>query len=142
MPNIPGFYLLFRTYSHFRAYYGSRHLEELVSRNLIAPRPSSLLDQIYRNGLASTTKQLPSAPSTGTEKDIKDNGSETNSSATSTNSSKEEAEDIIYLNKDSGSLIADAFETKAMAIEIERAVEQVEKALKEEQKVNSETEKK
>jgi hypothetical protein len=141
LPNIPGFYMLFRTYSHYRAYYGSKHLEELVSRNLITPKPSPLLDQIYSTGLSSKTKYLPPAPP-AEKKDSLDIASQTKSQATTTESINEEADDILYLNKNSGSLIADAFESQAMAIEIERAVEQVEKAMKEEQKVMSDTEKK
>jgi len=143
LPNIPGFYLLFRAYSHFRAYYGSKHLEELVSRKLISPSPSKLLDQIYADGLISKTpKQLPVAPSTLKAEDLENTTSETKSETSTTEPAHQEEGDILYLNQDSGSIIANAFETKSMAIEIERAVEQVQKVLKEENKAGTESDKK
>src|ERR1700761_238376 len=55
IPNIPGFYLLFRAYSHFRALYGARHLEFLVQNKLVETVPSPKLDDLYIQGFPETS---------------------------------------------------------------------------------------
>ncbi|KAI9739139.1 MAG: hypothetical protein M1834_007352 [Cirrosporium novae-zelandiae] len=47
IPNIPGFYLTFRAWSHYRALRGSQHLEFLLNENLTYLSPSSTLATIY-----------------------------------------------------------------------------------------------
>jgi hypothetical protein len=47
VPNIPGFYMLFRAWSHWRAYYGAKHLQVLVEKNLVLPVPDGRLEGAY-----------------------------------------------------------------------------------------------
>ena len=109
VPNIPGFYLLYRAYSHYRALYGARHLGFLVENKLVEPVPSTKLDELYatgRSGISAT------------------DGAETAERQLAAGEA-----DVMLLNKDSGALISEAFETKEMGVEVERAVEQVEKVI-------------
>ncbi|KAH8804790.1 mitochondrial K+-H+ exchange-related-domain-containing protein [Xylogone sp. PMI_703] len=50
IPNLPFFYLVFRAWSHWRALAGSKHLEFLLDKNLVAPEPSVILNEIYARG--------------------------------------------------------------------------------------------
>ena len=100
VPNIPGFYLLFRFWSHYRALYGAKHLQFIVANRLFQPSPSNQLDTIY--SASSTPRKIEAV------------GVET---------------DVMLLNKDSGPAIAKEFGVDEMQVEIERAVEQVEKKL-------------
>jgi hypothetical protein len=113
IPNIPGFYLLFRAYSHYKAWSGSQHLEYLVDKQLVRPAPSELLDEIY----ASSSK-LIEAPIETAEKEISDE------------SALLLDDEVMFLNQESGSQIANAFDVKELGVEIERAIEQVEKKIK------------
>jgi Mitochondrial K+-H+ exchange-related len=130
VPNIPGFYLLFRTYSHYRALYGAKHLEYLVTNNLISPTPSKILDQVYAAGLMSSADPSKTMdPKSLTSEDVNDIASDFASQVPDEVSESDHQGDVMFLNKASGVAIAGAFEVSEMAVEIERAVEQVEKTL-------------
>jgi len=121
LPNIPGFYLLFRAFSHYRALYGAKHLELLISKNFLKETPSKLLDQVYTSTLLPSTKAHGKLnPESLKDEDIND---------AATRKTKESASEVMLLDMSSGSAIAAAFGVKEMAIEIERAVEQVNKSL-------------
>ncbi|KAI9171085.1 protein (fungal and plant) [Paramyrothecium foliicola] len=47
IPNLPFFYLLYRAWSHWRALAGGKHVQWLVENKLIAPSPSTELNQLY-----------------------------------------------------------------------------------------------
>ncbi|MCJ1286295.1 hypothetical protein MMC26_005640 [Xylographa opegraphella] len=47
LPNIPFFYLVWRAWSHWRAFSGSKHVEHLLQEGLIKSAPSDLLSRIY-----------------------------------------------------------------------------------------------
>ncbi|EMR08885.1 hypothetical protein PNEG_02669 [Pneumocystis murina B123] len=55
IPNIPGFYLLYRAYSHWKAFHGAQHLKYLLKNNLFYPSASSSLEKVYGNSLQNTT---------------------------------------------------------------------------------------
>jgi hypothetical protein len=125
VPNIPGFYLLFRTWSHYRALYGAYHLEFLVKHNLIEPKPSPMLDRIYTAGLlASTTGKLVKAEEVTSD--------QIESTAARMERHLEAGRpDVMLLNPESGKDISGAYELREMALEVDRAFEQVDKALTE-----------
>ncbi|KAG5513949.1 hypothetical protein PMAC_000571 [Pneumocystis sp. 'macacae'] len=54
IPNIPGFYLLFRAYSHWKAFNGAQHLDYLLKNNLFNLSASSSLDKVYGTSLQNT----------------------------------------------------------------------------------------
>jgi hypothetical protein len=128
IPNIPGFYLLFRGYSHFRALYGARHLEYLISNNLISLQPSKILDQVYAAGLRS--QNCPVDPKSLTVEDVREIASDLSLPLPQEDGAKEQIEDVMLLNSKSGQLIAREFGVPEMAVEVERAVEQLEKKFK------------
>jgi hypothetical protein len=105
VPNLPLGYMLFRTWSHYRALNGGKYLEALLSGNLIAPTPSKEMDEMYAAGLSA-------------------NGSQ----PTSENSPLQPNEDgeTMLLKRWNGKLIAEIFKLPELEIEITRAVDQVE----------------
>jgi hypothetical protein len=123
VPNIPGFYLLFRTWSHYRALYGAYHLEFLLKHNLVAPKPSPLLDRIYTAGLLTSTTGKPVKADEVTSDQIQ-------STVARTQRHRDAGlPDVMLLNPESGKDISGAYELREMALEVDRAYEQVDKAL-------------
>lgn len=55
VPNIPFFYLAYRGWSHWRALSGSKHLEFLVEKTLLNPKPLPELEALY----ASRVPRVP-----------------------------------------------------------------------------------
>ena len=108
IPNLPFFYLVFRAWSHWRALSGSRHIEFLLDKKLITPRPSKILDELYSSGKTQFNTRAVA-------------------SMTSQDSTSEE--DSMVLHKSDGKRIAQALEIPELDIELDRAVWQVEKAL-------------
>ncbi|KAJ3524212.1 hypothetical protein NM688_g8600 [Phlebia brevispora] len=47
IPNLPFFFCVWRSWSHYRAYQASSYLEKVLSRGAIIPQPSQELDAIY-----------------------------------------------------------------------------------------------
>ena len=47
IPNLPFFYLLYRTWSHWRAVAGGKHIQWLSKHRLLLEAPSETLDQLY-----------------------------------------------------------------------------------------------
>lgn len=69
-------------------------------------------------------------PKSLTGEDISDVASDFTSRLPGEASYSDQQGDAMLLNKTSGAAIANAYEVKEMAVEIERAVEQVEKSLR------------
>jgi HD-GYP domain-containing protein (c-di-GMP phosphodiesterase class II) len=124
IPNIPFFYLCFRAYSHYRALYGSRLLDHLVTKKLITSSPSSKLDEAYAAGILKPAKEAAKATTTGSV------SSAEIEKAVAEVESRPEGEESMLLQNWNGRVLAEAYELPEMEIEIERAVEQVEKAIK------------
>lgn len=116
IPNIPFFYLVFRAWSHWRALSGSKHVEFLLDKNLIAPKPSKILDELYSTG------QQPFAPKP----------------ATDTKGPSDVDEERMVLHMSNGSRIAEGLNIPELNIELDRAVWQVEKALEKEKALQEE----
>ncbi|KAF2233656.1 hypothetical protein EV356DRAFT_486706 [Viridothelium virens] len=124
IPNIPGFYLLFRAWSHYRAFFGARHLQTLLEHNCAVPRPSSTLDELYAAGLMNPTRQGTRNAPVPTNDEVK-RVAELVDGQTNNGT-----EDVMLLQGWNGKLIAERFKLPEMEVEVERAVEQVEKSIK------------
>ncbi|TFK26862.1 hypothetical protein FA15DRAFT_250927 [Coprinopsis marcescibilis] len=48
IPNLPFFFCVWRSWSHYRAYRSSQYLQSLLDQQLIVPEPSAVLDAIYK----------------------------------------------------------------------------------------------
>ncbi|KAL3418369.1 hypothetical protein PVAG01_10085 [Phlyctema vagabunda] len=118
IPNLPFFYLVYRAWSHWRALSGSKHIEFLLEKKLIATRPSKILDEIYSTG------ERPFVHSTAVKETAK--------------SSSTTAPEIMLLHKSNGKRIADALNIPELEVELDRAVWQVERALKAETELKQE----
>ncbi|KAL9094233.1 MAG: hypothetical protein Q9165_003373 [Trypethelium subeluteriae] len=124
IPNIPGFYLLFRAWSHYRAFYGARHLQTLLEHNCAVPRQSSTLDELYAAGLMNPTRQGTRNAPVPTDDEVK------HVAALVDRQTNNGTEDVMLLQGWNGKLIAERFKLPEMEVEVERAVEQVEKGIK------------
>jgi len=111
VPNLPFFYLVFRAYSHWRALSGSKHVEYLLSKNLIKAAPSQILNQLYVNGKLHFDGKL--------EKPTEDLRLE-----------EKDGKEEMLLHKSDGKAISEALEIPELDVELDRAVWQVENALK------------
>jgi hypothetical protein len=116
IPNLPFFYLVFRAWSHWRAFSGSKHLEFLLDKKLVTPHSSTILNELYSTG------KRPFKP---------------NTVSTAQKSNQPEAETMV-LHKSDGKRLANALNMPELYIELDRAVWQVEKALQAERKVKQE----
>jgi hypothetical protein len=109
IPNIPFFYLLYRAFSHWKALSGAKHLEFLLSRNLLAPTPAASLESVYR----------PIVLEMGSGK--KDSGGLAHA-------------EVMLIRKGHAQEIASVTGIPALAVECERAYKQVEEHIKEDLK--------
>lgn len=132
IPNLPFFYLCFRAYSHFRALYGGRMLEYLMSKNLVQQTASAQLDAMYTRGLLHPTRQATREAETPSEEEVERVSREVGEK------SRGDEEEVMVLQKWNGKLLAEEFKLPEMEVEIERAVEQVEKSIEEEKKKRDE----
>lgn len=125
VPNLPFFYLVYRAWSHFKAYSGSKHLEFLINHNATpTPTPSWALDEVYTAGLMYPTRALSRAAPRPTPEQADA------VAAVVEQQTNDGAEDVMVLQRWNGKLIAEQFQLPEMEVEIERAVEQVESSIK------------
>lgn len=129
VPNLPFFYVLYRAYSHWKAFSGSKHLEFLLKHNQPTPTPSWALDELYTAGLMYPTRPLSRAAPRPTEAQAED------VSRVVHEQTNNDTEDVMVLQRWNGKLIAEQFQLPDMEVEIERAVEQVEKDIKSKEKL-------
>ncbi|KIM80956.1 hypothetical protein PILCRDRAFT_821813 [Piloderma croceum F 1598] len=66
IPNLPFFFCVWRSWSHYRAYRASQYLENLIDQGAIVPEASEELDKIYaeHDPLQSNTTTSPSDTNT------------------------------------------------------------------------------
>ncbi|KAG1792949.1 mitochondrial K+-H+ exchange-related-domain-containing protein [Suillus plorans] len=66
IPNLPFFFCVWRSWSHYRAYRTSQYLSSLLDQGLITPEPSAALDQLYTSYVPSLSNieslRSPTAP--------------------------------------------------------------------------------
>ena len=132
VPNLPFFYLCFRAYSHYRAWYGGKMLEHLMRKKLVKETSSPQLDAMYATGLLHPTRQASREAETPSDEDVE------RVSRVVSEQTQGDAEEVMVLQKWNGKLLAEAFHLPEMEVEIERAVEQVEKSIGEERKFREE----
>ncbi|CAK7564374.1 MAG: hypothetical protein SEPTF4163_002263 [Sporothrix epigloea] len=115
IPNIPFFYLAYRAWSHWRALSGGKHIQHLLEKeNGLVFTPSPILDAIYAKEKVLCDSRAP-VP-------IRDGETV----------QKESFEKLLLSNPGGSRAVADAFNSPALELELERAVWQVETALKKE----------
>ncbi|KAI1640267.1 mitochondrial K+-H+ exchange-related-domain-containing protein [Biscogniauxia mediterranea] len=117
IPNLPFFYLVYRAWSHWRALAGGKHIQFLVSNDLLAISPSKVLDTIYPRLMSSTP--VPTEPTTNT-------GSKQSPSA----ASKPSQEEKMLLTQENRRQLVTALEIPELEVELERAIWQVEAAIR------------
>src|ERR1700712_2230057 len=100
IPNIPGFYLLFRAWSHWKALYGAKHLEFLIQNNLVKTTPSPILDELYTAGLLHPTRKESRAAPLPTIEQTKEIAADIEQKETNG------ADDVLLLKGWNGKLIA------------------------------------
>lgn len=98
---------------------GSAHLEFLLKNDLLEPRPSKILDELYSNGINPFVD--PPSPNT-----------------TPASNNGPLKEDIMVLHESDGKRIAEALKIPELETELDRAVWQVEKALKAKEELQQE----
>jgi len=124
VPNIPFFYLIYRAWSHWRALSGSRHIQFLLEKNLVIPKASTVLDNLYSAGDA---KAIP---------DPKDDKPDMDASTTSDNpSDMGHTREALVLNASGAKSIAEVLELPELEGELERAIWQVTNSLETKEKL-------
>lgn len=131
IPNFPGLYMVFRAYSHWRAWRGSQHLEWIVNNKLVSYRPSKILDELYASGLKFPSRKAVDAAASPTAEECKEVAEDT------LNQPANAGKEIVLLKNWSGNMIAEGLKLPDMQIEIERAVEQVEAKITKDQQTAS-----
>ncbi|KAG5945624.1 hypothetical protein E4U59_005491 [Claviceps monticola] len=111
IPNLPFFYLVYRAWSHWRAIAGAKHIQFLVSKKLLRPTPSPVLDALYSQVGA---QQKPQAPTP---------------SDTSSSSSSPTSQETLLLTQAQVRSLSEKLDVPALEIELERAIWQVEQAI-------------
>lgn len=126
---MPFFYLVYRAWSHWRAYSGSKHIQFLLKNNLAIPRPSPILDTLYAAGIMQNVRNgtvISSKTVRGAEASLKAQTLAEN--------------EYLVLDKWNAALIAKALAVPELEVELERAIWQVESTLKATELLNEEKE--
>ncbi|KAG6099198.1 hypothetical protein E4U30_006984 [Claviceps sp. LM220 group G6] len=111
IPNLPFFYLVYRAWSHWRAIAGAKHIQFLVSKKLLRPTASPVLDALYSQTGAQQKTQAP------TPSDPSSSGSSPTSQET------------LLLTQSQVRSFSEKLDVPALEIELERAIWQVEQAI-------------
>jgi hypothetical protein len=143
IPNFPLFYVLWRAWSHYKAWRGATYLESLIKLGMIVEKPSSGLDALYQKRQITAGGEKPS------------NGASTLSSSSSSSSSDSDVAVLasdqqpadptkvelppygrLLLTKDDVAVLEDEFSLRHGEItDIERAIEQADHRASEAEKV-------
>ncbi|KAG6287583.1 hypothetical protein E4U46_004002 [Claviceps purpurea] len=111
IPNLPFFYLVYRAWSHWRAIAGAKHIQFLVSKKLLRPTASPVLDALYSQVGAQQKTQTPT------------------SSDPSSSSSSPTSQETLLLSQAQVRSFSEKLDVPALEIELERAIWQVEQAI-------------
>ncbi|KAL9046488.1 MAG: hypothetical protein Q9214_000688 [Letrouitia sp. 1 TL-2023] len=135
VPNIPFFYLVFRAWSHWRARSGSKHIEFLLSNDLIKLVPSTALDLAYQREVSMKVNtgdvDKESSSQIQARKEANSPSSLFNPNIT---------HEAMLIKESQGGLIADETKFPELEEHIVRAVKQVEKALRAKKELKEEKE--
>ena len=96
IPNFPLFYVLWRAWSHYKAWRGAHYLEQLLKLGMIKEQPSTELDKVYASrGVVMAEKgsenKAPDATSSTTKSSQASASTSTSSSQTPTGTEPTEA---------------------------------------------------
>ncbi|KAI0269811.1 mitochondrial K+-H+ exchange-related-domain-containing protein [Gloeopeniophorella convolvens] len=117
IPNLPFFFCVWRSWSHYRAYKASDYLQSLLQRGAILPQSDANLDSVYVTHAPSDTLQEATKPEAEVEAQAE--------------AQAEEAERKVLLNRDAVPRILEIFALpEAAAADIYRAIEQATTRLK------------
>jgi hypothetical protein len=124
IPNLPFFYLVYRAWSHWRALSGGKHIQFLLSNNLLALTPSPVVDEVY----AEQKDPLPSTPEPTTDAahEVVNNPA----SSSSPNGAQNLDGETMLLSQANGKKMTQALDLPQLEVELERAIWQVEAAIK------------
>lgn len=67
IPNFPLMYVLWRAWSHYKAWKGAAYLENLLKLGMIVEKPSKALDDIYANKPKAVTVDAAQAADTASD---------------------------------------------------------------------------
>lgn len=129
IPNIPFFYLAWRAWSHWRALAGGRHIQFLVSNNLLSLAPSPVLDSIYPSLLPPSPTSLTTKPNKPETQQPSGDGK-----------MQEEDEKMVLSQKNRKQLVK-ALDVPELEVELERAIWQVEEAIRKSREEQSDKQK-
>ncbi|KAK8080674.1 hypothetical protein PG997_008492 [Apiospora hydei] len=115
IPNLPFFYLVYRAWSHWRALAGGKHLEFLLSNNLLALTPSPILNKIYPATLPHSSEDA--------EK----------STQQSTSERPLPEKEVMLLSRTNEQALAKGMNVPELEVEVERAMWQVQHAIQKEE---------
>ncbi|KAK7958190.1 hypothetical protein PG996_010369 [Apiospora saccharicola] len=111
IPNLPFFYLVYRAWSHYRALAGGKHIQFLLSSNVLALTPSPILAKIYPSVLPPSSGGEKSAPHPSTsEKPLPE-------------------KEVMLLSQTNEQALAKALNVPELEVEVERAMWQVQHAI-------------
>lgn len=113
IPNLPFFYLVYRAWSHWRALAGGKHIQFLLSNNVLALTPSPILAKIY-------PAILP--PSSG--------GADKSAPHPSTSEMPLPEKEVMLLSETNEQALAQALNVPELEVEVERAMWQVRHAIR------------
>ncbi|CAA7262776.1 unnamed protein product [Cyclocybe aegerita] len=139
IPNLPFFFCVWRSWSHYRAYRSSQYLQSLIEHDVIAPEASEALDEVYK--LRSIAEPTPSTSTTSHSDSASSSSSSTSepppssnpsapkssTTASSQTSSGPEPKHDVLLTRDAVPAILSIFELKpdgSAAADLYRAIEQ------------------
>ncbi|KAI0693232.1 mitochondrial K+-H+ exchange-related-domain-containing protein [Cytidiella melzeri] len=120
IPNLPFFFCVWRSWSHYKAYKASSYLEQLLEKGSIVPQDSAELNAIY-------AAYAPSAPSANEPQQAEDSDSDASSSPRVNNN------EHLLLTRDAVPAITAYFDTgpshassssSSLAADLYRAIEQ------------------
>jgi len=117
IPNLPFFYLVFRAWSHWRAYSGSKHIEFLLDEKMVTPKQSPILDELYSSGKRSFQSYHTLGPKKAAGPPV---------------------EETMVLHESDGKRIAETLDIPELYVELDRAVWQVENTLRAQRELKKE----
>ncbi|ESK95780.1 hypothetical protein Moror_12392 [Moniliophthora roreri MCA 2997] len=117
IPNLPFFFCVWRSWSHYRAYRATQYLTALIEKKAIIPEGSAALDEIYQESSQNPLASTPSFPSSSVS------SSESNPEDAPSSSTDNTSE--LLLARDAVPVVVTTFNLeKGAAADILRAVEQ------------------
>ena len=124
IPNLPFFYLVWRAWSHWRAFQSSKYLSELIQQGRLIPTPSEELDQILSKPPTQEEKPISSTATI-------QSSSESNKDGQAQQVSKIELDSLMILQPYHIKRLSESFKMdRQLSVDLHRARQQTIKAVK------------